>query len=137
MPKQKLPSQARLFGYGMAILVNFVLIYVANNLLAWNIPFLTTSFSSVLWAINLSLGVSIFINFIFLFFDRRWFKNFMQAFGNIFSFLSGFIFLRVFPLKLSAGLANIVHFAIIVFLGLLAISTMIELLGAVRNYNKQ
>ncbi len=136
MSQNKMPSSARQFGYIVSIMVNIALIYIANNFLNWNIPFLTKDFAQCLWAVNLSLGVTIFINFIFIFFDRKWFKNLMQAFGNVFAFISGFIFWRVFPLDLSASLARIVNFALIIALGAIVLSTMIELLGAVRNYNR-
>lgn len=136
MSQNKMPSPARQFGYIIAIAVNIALIYIANNLLNWNVPFLTKDYTQCLWAVNLSLGVTIFINFIFIFFDRKWFKNLMQAFGNVFAFISGFIFWRVFPLNLSDSLARIVNFALIIALGAIVLSTMIELVGAVRNYNR-
>jgi hypothetical protein len=131
-----MPSPGMQFGYIISIAVNVFLVYAANNLLNWNVPFLTKDFTQCLWAINLSLGVTIFINFIFIFFDRRWFKNLMQAFGNIFGFISAFVFWRVFPLNLSDALARIVNFALIIALGAIVLSTIIELFGAVRNYNR-
>jgi hypothetical protein len=136
MSQNKMPSSARQFGYVVSIIVNIALLYIANNFLNWNIPFLTKDFTQCLWAVNLSLGVTIFINFIFIFFDRKWFTNLMQAFGNVFAFISGFIFWRVFPLNLSISMSRIVNFALIIALGAIVLSTMIELIGAVRNYNR-
>lgn len=136
MPQNKMPSPGRQFGYLVAIAFNIFFIYVANNLLNWNVPFLTKDYTQCLWAVNLSLGVTIFINFIFIFFDRKWFKHLMQAFGNVFAFISGFIFWRVFPLSLTDSLAKLVNFALIIALGAIVLSTMIELIGAVRNYNR-
>jgi hypothetical protein len=136
MSQNKMPSSARQFGYVVSIIVNIALLYIANNFLNWNIPFLTKDFTQCLWAVNLSLGVTIFINFIFIFFDRKWFTNLMQAFGNVFAFISGFIFWRVFPLNLSISMARIVNFALIIALAAIVLSTMIELIGAVRNYNR-
>ena len=136
MSQDKMPSPARQFGYIVSAAINFALIFVANNLLNWNIPFLTKDFSQCLWAIRLSLGVIIFINLIFIFFDRKWFKHLMQAFGNVFAFISGFIFRQVFPLNLSEGMARIVNFALIFILAAIVLSTMIELVSAVRHYNR-
>jgi hypothetical protein len=136
MSQNKMPSSARQFGYIVSIFVNILLIFIANNLLNWNVPFLTQDFAQCLWAVNLSLGVTIFINFIFIFFDRRWFKNLMQVFGNVLGFISGYIFLRVFPLNLTDNLARLVNFALIIGLGAIVLSTMIELIGAVRNYTR-
>jgi hypothetical protein len=136
MSENKMSSSARQFGYIISILVNILLIYIANNILNWNISLITKDFAKCLWAINLSLGVTIFINFIFIFFDRKWFKNLMQAFGNVFAFISGFVFWRVFPLNLTESMARLVNFALIISLGAIVLSTMIELLGAIRNYNR-
>lgn len=136
MLQNKMPSAAKQFGYIVAIAVNIALIYIANNLLNWNVSFLTKDFVQCLWAINLSLGVTIFVNFIFIFFDRKWFKNLMEAFGNVFAFISGFIFWRVFPLNLPENLARIINFALIFALGAIVLSTMIDLVSAVRNYNR-
>jgi hypothetical protein len=136
MSENKMPSSARQFGYVVSILVNILFIYIVNNLLNWNVSLFTKEFAQCLWAINLSLGVTIFINFIFIFFDRKWFKNLMQAFGNVFAFISAFIFWRVFPLNLSDSMASLVRLALIIALGAIVLSTMIELLGAIRNYNR-
>ena len=135
MTQNRISSPARQFGYIVSIAVNIFLIYIANNLLNWNLPFLTKDFTLCLWAINLSLSVTIFINFIFIFFDRRWFKNLMQAFGNIFNFVSAYVFWRVFPLNLSGALVRLVNFALLIGLGSIILASIIELFGAVRNYN--
>ena len=136
MPENKMPSSARQFGYIVSIIFNILFVYIANNLLNWNVSLFTEDFAKCLWAINLSLGVTIFINFIFIFFDRKWFKNLMQAFGNVFAFISAFVFWRIFPLNLTESMARLVNFALIIGLGAIVLSTMIELLGAIRNYNR-
>jgi len=136
MSDNKMPTSARQFGYIVSILFNIFFVYISNNLLNWNVSLFTDDFAKCLWAINLSLGVTIFINFIFIFFDRKWFKNFMQAFGNVFAFISAFVFWRVFPLNLTESMASLVNFALIIALGAIVLSTMIELLGAIRNYNR-
>ena len=97
MSQKDMPSGARRFGYFVTILVNFGLIYVANHLLDWNVPFLTEDFTNCLWAITLSLGVTIFVNFIFMVFDRRWFRSLMEAMNSVFSFISGYVFLESVP----------------------------------------
>lgn len=132
------PSGARRFGYFLAILINTAMIYAANHLLDWDwVPFINEDFVLCLWAINLSLGASIFINFVFMFFDRKWFRSLMQAFSNVFAFLSGYIFLQVFPLDLSESLASAARLGIMIILGLIALGTLVELINAVRLYNRE
>jgi hypothetical protein len=75
------PSQpARRFGYAVAIGVNAALLYVANNLLEWDVvPFLTADFDRVLPIVNVSLVASIVVNAMFLSYDADWFKSLCQA----------------------------------------------------------
>ena len=101
MSNNDIPTGGKRFGYFLSILINFAMIYIANNLLVWNVPFLTNDFIRCLWAINLSFAVTIFTNFIFIFFDRKWFHSLMEAFGTVFSFLSTYVFWQVFPLDIN------------------------------------
>lgn len=133
----EMPSGARRFGTLVTIAVNFALIYVANNLLSWNVPFLTERFSECLWVINLSLSVTIFINFIFLMFDRRWFRSLMEALSSVFSFISGYVFYRVFPLNLSAGMERWANLVLVIILVLILLSILVELLNAIKFYRRQ
>ncbi len=137
MSQNKMPTSAKRFGYFVTIAANIFLVYVANNLLNWNISFITEDFAQCLWAINLSLAVTIFINFIFIFFDRKWFKQLMQAFGNVFGFISTYVIWRVFPFDFSNSMTRIVNFALIFALGAIVLSTMVELIGAVREYGRK
>lgn len=59
--------------YVATIVVNVALIYIANNLLNWGVPFLTRSFVVPLWLINLSLSATVAANAIFLIYDAGWF----------------------------------------------------------------
>ncbi len=126
----------RRFGYFVTILINFAMIYVAANLLNWNVPFLTERFNECLWAINLSLYAIIFINFIFMAFDRKWFRNLMEAFSSVFSFISVYVFRNVFPLDISAEAARWVNFGLIIILVLVAIAILAGIMRAIRNYRR-
>ncbi len=137
MEKKTYPSAGRRFGYLVGILINFAMIYVVTNLLNWNVPFLTERFIESIWAINLSLSVSIFIHFIHLFYDPKWFRSLMQAMANVFSFVSTLVFWRVFPLALSENIARVVNLAIIIIMALIGLSVFVELFNAIRNYQKK
>ena len=137
MEKNFTPTAGRRFGYTISILINFFMIYVANNLINWNVPFLTERFNECLWAITLSISVSIFVQFIHLFYDPKWFRRLMQGMANVFSLFSTYVFWRVFPLELSENIARVVNLAIIIIMVLTALSIFIELGGAVRHYSKK
>lgn len=70
------PRPARRFGYTVAIAVNLIMLYVANNLLSWEFPsFLTEDFERVLPAIRWSLGVTIATNVLRIWRDPPWFVS--------------------------------------------------------------
>ncbi len=67
---------ARRLGYLVAIGVNGVLLYVVNNLLAWEWPrFLTGDFDRVLPLLNVSIVASMIVNAVYLAYDERWLKT--------------------------------------------------------------
>ena len=134
MAGTKPPSGARRFGYFMSIVVNVLMMYAANNLLRWNVPYLTERFSECLWAVNLSLSVSIFIHFIFMVFDRKWFRSLMQAIANVFSLISVYVFREVFPLDLSESMERMVNMGLVILLILILLSIVVELFNSIKFY---
>lgn len=137
MSGQPFVSGVRRFGYLVAIAVNFLLIYSAQNLLTWNVPYLNNKFTECLWAVNLALSSSIFINFIFLFFDAPWFRHFMQSISNIFSLISMYIVYRVFPFDLPETAAKSVNLALVVLMVILALSILVGLVNAINSYSRR
>ena len=134
MPERTQPTGGRRFGYFISIILNCLMLYSVNNLHLWNIPFLTDRFSECLWAVNLSIGVSIFMYVTFMVFDRRWFRNLMQAIANVFAFVSLYVFRQVFPLDIADSTARWVNLGMVIILVIMALSVFIELMHAVRNY---
>lgn len=85
-------------GYAMAIVVNAALLFVANNLLDWDlIPFLTGDFTRVLWIIDVSLLATIVVNLVYLWYDPVWFKSVCQTCLGGISMLVSIRMLQVFP----------------------------------------
>ena len=85
-------------GYAMAIVVNAALLFVANNLLEWDlIPFLTGDFTRVLWIIDISLLATIVVNLAYLRYDPAWFKSMCQICLGGISMLVSTRMLQVFP----------------------------------------
>ena len=136
MSNNDIPTGGKRFGYFLSILINFAMIYIANNLLVWNVPFLTNDFIRCLWAINLSFAVTIFTNFIFIFFDRKWFHSLMEAFGTVFSFLSTYVFWQVFPLDINETWSYWVKIGLVVLLVLTALSFISQIMRAIRQYRR-
>jgi len=97
-PKNIMPEHKRKISeYVGAIIANGFLIFALNNLYNWGVPFLTESYGNCLWAIDVSLGAVIIANFVFIFFDRDWFKHLLQVFTSAVSFMAIFVIHRIFP----------------------------------------
>jgi hypothetical protein len=93
---------ARRSGYVIAIAVNVVMLYVVNNLLAWNLlPFLTDDFGRVLWLIDISLLATIVVNLIYLAYDQSWFRSLGQIGLNLISLVVAVRMYQVFPFDFS------------------------------------
>ncbi len=58
---------------------NAVLLYAAQHVLEWQIGWITPTWSNVLWAVDLTLEVSIVVNALYLIVDARWFRNLAEA----------------------------------------------------------
>ena len=66
------------------------------------LPFLTESFTQVLWLINLSIIVSATVNAIYLVFDPAWFKSVAQILVLTVGLVASIRMWQVFPFDFSA-----------------------------------
>ncbi len=89
----------RVTGYGISIVVNAVLLYVAHNLLAWGVPILTPAFNDARWAIDLSLGATIVANAIFMAYNAGCFRHLSETVLDLLALLSVYTIYRVFPFQ--------------------------------------
>jgi len=122
-------SKGKRFGYFVTMVVNAALIYVFNHLLEWKAPYLLPTFEGCLWAIQLSLSVTIFINFIYIFYDTSWFMHLMKAIENVFSWISIYFIYSIFPFEFPAEIwMQIARVALIVTLVLIPIGAVVELI---------
>jgi hypothetical protein len=106
-------------GYVISILVNIFMWFVFHNLLNWGVEFVTQEFTQVLWAIDLTIAVTILVNALFLLYDPRWFKYLGQMAINVTGLISVFTLWRVYPFDFG-GLDPIVRFVLgVAFFGIL------------------
>jgi len=101
-PLEEYNQPAKTGHYIVAIVVNSALLYVFNNLLSWNLPYLTQDFAKVLPILNLSLYVKIASNFLFMFIDSEIFRQFIRIIFDCFGLAVVYTMLTVFPLDLSS-----------------------------------
>ncbi len=92
--------------YVGAIIVNFILLYIFNNLLNWHVYFVTSAFNEVLWIINLSIAVAIIGNFLMLIYRPEWFRHITKIVLNIVAFAAVYLVYTVFPFNFSNSFLN-------------------------------
>ncbi|MEW6010775.1 MAG: hypothetical protein CIT03_03830 [Methanobacterium sp.] len=85
----------------VAIVVNIIIWYIANNILNWNISFITPEFSQVLGILNVLILSTIGANIIFLAYYRGWLHNLLKIILNVLGLLVASAFYQVFPFSFS------------------------------------
>ena len=126
----------RIIDHAVSIVVSIVLLFIFNSLSSWHIPFLTDSYIKCLWAIDLSIGSTIIVNFVFLFYEKEWFRHLMHLFLDIFAIITVYTIYSVFPFSFTANVwqntANIVLIVIIVITGFSIIYEIIKTILALK-----
>ena len=124
-------------GYVMAILFNLAFLFVANNLLGWDlIPFLTGDFARVLWIVNLSILATIVANLAYLWYDPAWFKSVCQICLGGISMLVSIRMLQVFPFDFSGSQFDwepVARFLLILGVVAVGIGIVVEVVKLIRS----
>ena len=115
------PRRSKKPDYILAIMVNAVLLIIANQALNWGIfPFLNQDFKQVLPIQNISLVITIVFNAAFLFYDPEWFTSLLKMMLNGISVAVLARYLSVFPFDFSAyrGFNWVVFARVFIILGI-------------------
>lgn len=113
--------------YIAAIIFNLIFLYIVNNLLNWNIYFITSALNEVLWIINLSIIVAIIGNALFLVYNPDWFRHIIKTIINIIALISTYFVYIVFPFDFYNSFINwgLSIFLILIMIGI-AIAIIVE-----------
>jgi hypothetical protein len=123
---------SRVSGYIGAIVVNGILLYAANHLLEWQVPWITAAWSDVLWAINLTLQVSIMLNALYIAFDVGWFRHLGEAVNAAVALLATWWIYLVFPFDFgSAEAEGLTRLILIVVAVVTAIGMLVSAVAGV------
>lgn len=123
--------------YIIAVAINLILLYVANNLLRWEVPYLTRSFNVPLLILNISIIATIIVNLAFLAYDPAWFVSLARAFLNLISAVFLYTFLVVFPLNIFAE-SGVFWVRVVLIVGTVAVSiaVIVEFINFLRNLTR-
>ena len=117
----------RTSGYFIAIIFNIIFLYIVNNLLNWQIYFITPAFNEVLWIINLSIIVTIIGNTLLLLYSPESFSHLMKIIMNTINFIAVYFVYEVFPFNFYNSFFNwgLSIFLVLVMIGLV-IASLVE-----------
>ena len=92
----------RRIGYAVAILVNLLVYGFINTWPGWeSFDFVTPAAADVVPLVNLSIGVTILVNVVYLFADGRRLKALGEMAANLVTMIASIAVLRVFPFDFS------------------------------------
>lgn len=115
-----------------SILINAILLYAAHHVLEWQISWITPAWSDVLWAIDLTLEVSIAVNVLFLLFGARSFRNLAGAVSCAVAVLATWWLYVVFPFDFGSAATNdVARVLLIVGVGAMIVATLASALVGV------
>lgn len=113
--------------YIVAVVANFMLFYILNNLLSWNVGFVTSSFADCLWAINISIAATVIGNILLLAYDPSWFRHSIRLSYDLFALNAVYTLYKVFPFSFNQGFFNeATKILLIVAMVGVAIGTIVE-----------
>ncbi|MCE5213996.1 MAG: hypothetical protein LLF83_04670 [Methanobacterium sp.] len=100
-----------------AVLVNLIFLYIANNLLNWNLSFIDNSFLQVLGILNIFFIVAVVVNFLFIFYSKDWFRNLFQIPVDLLGLVTAYSLFTIFPFIINNILLEyILKFILLVFI---------------------
>lgn len=130
--KQHSPVMRRV-GYIAAIIAMIVVIYILRHLREWGLTILTEDFSKCLIYIEFSIYVSIAGQVLFIFYDHRWFRHFIEAITSIASVVALIMLYVIFPFSIEDGSWDKwIKIGILVVCGLTVISVIVNIVKGFR-----
>ncbi len=113
--------------YIAAVIFNLIFLFIVNNLLNWNIYFITPALNEVLWIVNLSIITAIIGNVLLLAYNPEWFRHIVKIIINIAALISTYFVYAVFPFNFYNSFINwgLSIFLILIMIGI-AIAIIVE-----------
>jgi len=107
------------YQYLFTALMDLILLYIANNLIYWNLSFISASYTDVLWAVNLTIFFTIVGNVSFILYDPPWFKHLTKIIINSTALYTAYIIYMVFPFTLNQEY-QVIILKIVIILAMIA-----------------
>ena len=116
-------------GYFGSIVVNALLLYAVGHL--GDIGWITSAWSDVVWALNLSLEVSLAANALFFLYDHDWFRYPVLAVCSLFALQAVYVLYAVFPFDFGFAWNDIARLALLALILAIGIGALVTAVLAV------
>jgi hypothetical protein len=124
---------ARRTGYIFSIIFMIIAIYVLWHLREWGLTFLTDEFERAMYYIQLAIYASIGANFLWIFYDNKWFRHIIQAMVSVVNALSTIMLYVIFPFAIKDQTwVTWLKVGLLVIFCLTLISVLVELIKGIR-----
>ena len=118
-------------GYVGSIVVNALLLYAVGHLGDWQIGWITSAWSDVVWALRLSLEVSLAANALFFLYDHDWFRYPVLAVCSLFALQAVYVLYAVFPFDFGFAWNDIARLALLALVLAIGIGVIVTAVLAV------
>jgi hypothetical protein len=112
-------------GYVGSIVVNALLLYGVGHVLEWQIGWITPAWSDVVWALNLSLEVSLVANALFFLYDHQWFRYPVLVVCSLAALQAVFVLYAVFPFDFGVAWNDVARLALLALIVAVGIGTIV------------
>ncbi len=97
----------------VAIIINALFLYAAPNLIAWGFPFVTDRWYEVVWALMISLQVTILGHALLLAFDPIWLRRVVDVVQTAVALPVAYLMWQIYPFDFG-GFDPIARFATLI-----------------------
>ncbi len=112
-------------------MIDVILLYAAQHLLDWGLPWITSEWSEVVSVVSLSLTISIVANALLLAYDEMWLHHIVDFVATAAALLAGYWIYTVFPFDFGSDWNPLAHLIVGAVLIALAIATIVTAVLAI------
>lgn len=128
--ESRMTAGTKRFGYGVAVIVNLVLLWIVQNIVAWDVvPFLTEEFEQVVSITTFSLLLSAIANAVFIFRDTGRLKKAIDVLTTGVTFAVVVRTYQVFPFEFESAFWDGTLHVLMILVAIAMVAAVIALLA--------
>jgi len=125
------PRTSRGSGSVGSIVINALLLYAVGHLGDWQIGWITPAWADAVWALSLSLEVSIAANAVLVLYDHDWLRYPLLTVCSLFALQAVAVLYMVYPFDFGIAWNDIARLALLALILAVGIGTLVTAILAV------